>query len=538
MRLTTGQTGIISYSGLDKNLLLTKARLAFAQSEESVPMRFSSFLPLFPVELVQNMSYIGKKDGNLIRKSASGFSINPIEYHQKLYQQMPELYQGENRHRNFDYEGNFHARSVITVDHAWATAFPQYEPFLGERLFVHMIGGGHQAVAVPESIYPRGRGVLHLPETEMQVVSRCNDFVAYMKDRMAHGEAYNPIRFEQEYLDENELSPVLITQSELGRIMQDLSIIKDLQGGESAGGLYTQNAKRAEHICQYLPFRYASDIFESIHVTRSNARLVQLYFEGNDFISDLWMPYQDVVSYMDRTTMTLDVSALCNGFQIAPTHNGDAGGKYPTCARVVVVRDRSIRMMQASTINNPAYGTGMNPLGMINRLLFISESRELLRQHKLSQEDIDITCENTELTMPDYLRMEALAQLQEHKGRLIDAMYRRESALSQMEEGTKAYKRAKMRLDGKVKELTTFTTQAEARLGGGPVSGYDADIHYLSRKQQDREDFELSERSTVPPFAIDPLRELSIESGYAMRSGVRFFSRSELYDSSLEQNNE
>ena len=102
----------------------------------------------------------------------SGFSIDPIEYHRKLYTQLPELYAGENYARNFDYEGHFSGRGVFAVDAVWVEHFPQYQPFLGEKLALYLIGGGSQAVAVPESVYPRGGGVLSAAEQAMQGSSR------------------------------------------------------------------------------------------------------------------------------------------------------------------------------------------------------------------------------------------------------------------------------------------------------------------------------------------------------------------------------
>ncbi|NLO84476.1 MAG: hypothetical protein GX096_03470 [Clostridiales bacterium] len=540
MRLITGQAGIISYAGLDKELLLAKARIAYQQQGNAVPARFSSFLPLFPIELVQNMSYIGKKAGNLVRKSFAGFSIDPIEYHTKLYAQMPELYRGDNQRRNLDYDGNFHGRGVVTVDASWAAAFPQYEPFLGERLCIYLIGGGHQAAAVPESIYPRGGGIVRAPETDMLITRRCAHFTAYMKERMAHGEAYDAAKFEGDYIIQNMLEPVTITQSEIGRLMQDLSIIKNLQDEESKTDLYTEHAKKAEHIPQYVPFRYGCDTFESIPASRTTLRLAQLYFEGDDTIRDLWMPYQDVAAYLNKQTMTLDIAALCGGFQIAPAQSGKGSyGTYPDQIRVVLLRDRSLPLMQTSTINNPAYGRGMNPLGMINKLIYLSESDELWRQGKIEHDPVSILCENTTLSAQPFLRMKALAELQEYKGRLIDAMYRRESALSQLEEGTKAYTRAQSRLDQKVRKLTTFIQQTESQLGGCPMSGYDADIHYLDRKHRAQIGLQdESEFTKAPPFAVDALREQSVESGYAMRSSIKFFAHTELYDPTLERDNE
>lgn len=169
MRLTTRQTGIISYAGLEEGALWAAAKRMFAQSDESVPDRFRSFLPIFPIELVQNMSYVGRRERNLAKVSPAGFSTDPDEYHRLLCAEIPELYTGENALRNFDSEGRYRGGGAVTVDRAWATLFPQYQPFFGERLVIHLIGGGHQAVAVPESVVStrrrdsggRGAGAAH-----------------------------------------------------------------------------------------------------------------------------------------------------------------------------------------------------------------------------------------------------------------------------------------------------------------------------------------------------------------------------------------
>ena len=107
MRLTTRQTGIISYAGLEEGALWAAAKRMFAQSDESVPDRFRSFLPIFPIELVQNMSYVGRRERNLAKVSPAGFSTDPDEYHRLLCAEIPDLYTGENALRNFDSEGRF-----------------------------------------------------------------------------------------------------------------------------------------------------------------------------------------------------------------------------------------------------------------------------------------------------------------------------------------------------------------------------------------------------------------------------------------------
>ncbi len=530
MRLGTRQTGIISYAGLDESALWAEAKRAFAQCDEDAPARFRTFLPIFPIELVQNMRYVGEPESNCAKVSALGFCTDPAEYHRQLYQELPDLYVGDNYRRNFDVEDRFRGGGVMTVDKAWITHFPQYQPFLGERLVVYMIGGGCQAVAVPESVFPRGGGVLAAFERDTRIAARCVHYAAYVKARLAAGEAYDAPRFEAEYLSQNELSTVCIRQRDLGRVMQDLCIINGLapDDAQEADGLYTLNAKRAEEVRQYVPWRYACDTFEAEPVSRATARLMQLGFAGDGFVSDLWLPYQEACAYIDRRRMTLDVRALCEGFQLAPAYDPRTrGGRYPTVVRVAVVRDRDLRPMVADVLNNPAYGSGMGPLGMLNKLVFLPESHELLRQNRLMLEAVELRCENASVDEETYRRMRLMARWQEWKGRLIDALYRRESALSQMQPDTPAYQRACELLTRRVEDAERGVERAALTLPTGQLSGYDADIDYLRRMQRQREGVPEDDPEPVP-FAPDPLRELCIESGYAMRRSVRGFALAEL----------
>lgn len=530
MRLTTRQTGIISYAGLEEDALWAAAKRMFAQSDEPVPDRFRSFLPIFPIELVQNMSYVGRRERNLARVSPAGFSTDPDEYHRLLCAELPDLYTGENALRNFDAEGRYRGGGAVTVDRAWATLFPQYQPFLGERLVVHMIGGGHQAVAVPESVFPRGGGILEGAERELRITARCAHYMAYLKTRLEMGEKYDPVRFEEDYLRLNGLSAVCVRQKDLGRVMQDLCILRGLDGGASGDkGLYTLNAKRAEGVRQYAPWRYACDTFEESPITRSTARLLQLAFDEDGAPGDLWVPYQDAGEYIDRQRMTLDVRALCEGFQIAPAYDpATRGGRYPTVVRVAAVRDRELRPMVADALNNPAYGSGMNPLGMLNKLVCLPDSRELLRQRRLVLEPASLTCENDTVGVEDYRRMRAMARWQEWKGRLVDALYRRESALSQLQVGTSAYDHANDLLTRQVDALEREVQRAAVSLPGSQLSGYDADIDYLRRMWRHREGVPEGEKQENMLFAPDALRELCIESGYAMRSAVHTFDLADL----------
>ena len=523
---TPRQNSIISYAGLSKTALLSLAKQAFAQTDTNVPERFASFLPIFPFELIQNMSYPGPAAE--ARISPLGFSRDSQEYHRRLYEQLPDLYQADNYRRNFDFEGHYHGNGVFTVDQAWTAHFPQFSAFMGEKLMIHLIGGGHQAVALPESLYPRGGGVLHATERRMEITARAEHFSQYVKTRVGSGDTYDPEAFGFEYLTMMDLSPVMLRQKELGRILQDLSIARSLQNGYSKPGLFTESAKRVESLCQYVPWRYACDTFEPVGVSRHMARLFQPCFAAHDFIGDLWMPYQDLNSYINKETMSVDMARLCEGYQIAAVYDPETrGGRYPDALRVIAVRDRELPMMTGDVLNNPAYGGGMNPLGMIGKQVFIPDSQELLRQRKLTLEEMTLTVENAFQPPEDYLRSMLQSLLQEYKGRLVDAMYRREAALSQMMEGTRAYGKARTSLNEDV-----ATAQAEMEIAGtqwkhGQVSGYDADIDYLHRKHWSREEAQKDDSREPIPFSHDAQREHSIESGYAMRNSARRLSYQE-----------
>lgn len=514
--------GIISYAGLNREVLLAKAKATFAQAQPPVAGRFDAFLPIFPLELVQNMDYAGPTDARGARVAANGFSIDPAEYHRKLYAQLPELYAEDNYKRNFDYEGRYVGRGVFTVDRAWVDHFPQYQPFMGEKLYIYLIGGGAQAVAVPESVYPRGGGVLGAAETALQITQRAGLYVQYAKARIAAGDTYNAEAFGDDFLTATKQHAVTFLQKELRRLLQDLSIVKNLQNDGGSVGLYTETARLAERVNQYVPMRYACDLFAAEAVDKPTARLAQLYNADADFVSDLWIPYQDLCAYVDKRTQTLDVRALCEGYQIAPRYDPETGGgRYPDAVRVAVVRDRELPLLTAAVLNNPAYGNGMGPQGKIGRQVYITDSREMIRQRKLVVEEITLETANLTLPPAEYRRSLALAVLQEHKGRLVDAMYRRETALRQIDPETPVFAKASQLLTERVEKLEAVVRREAAQSGMSQMSGYDADIDYLRRMQRDREgEPEVTEGKKPIPFVRDPLREQSIESGYAMRTGL------------------
>ena len=504
--------GVISYAGLDVTSLLAGARLMFANQPGEEGCRLSSLMPLFPEELILSMPFAGvAQPGQPV--APGGFSIDPAEYHCRLRAQLPKLYTGDNLTRNLDAEGVFHGRGVVTVDEAWTTLFPQYQPYAGERLTIYPLGGGAQCAAVPESLYPKAAGLLRDAETALGITHRCHDYARYVYRCIRAGEAFDADLFETRYLNENGLAPVALPQKDLGRLMQDQSMLRSVREGEEAGGLYTEDAKRAEHIRQYVPGLYACDVFDELPHTRRTARLLQPVWEDG-FVSDWWICAQDAATCLLPDKQTLDMAALCRGFQLAPVYDpASRGGSYAARVRVVTVKDKELRLRAADTLNNPAYGSGMSPLGTINRLVYLPGSREWLRQGRLEEEEPLYRCANTAVSPEDYRQMTLMALLQERKGRLVDALYRRESVLGGVNEISPDYAQLRDLMNRPAEELEAALRELEKT----QLSGYDADLDYLRRMGMEREWKPLPNQRKTFRFAPDALRQASIESGFAMR---------------------
>mgnify|MGYP003295098546 CR=1 FL=1 len=184
--------GVVSYAGLDETALLAGARLMFAGDGSGEGGRFASLMPLFPAELILSMPFAGvAQQGAPV--APGGFSIDPAEYHCRLQKQLPRLYTGDNLTRNRDGDGTFHGRGVVTVDEAWTTSFPQYQPYAGERLCIYPLGGGAQCAAVPESLYPKAAGLLRSAETALGITHRCHDYAHYVYQRIRAGEMFDAV---------------------------------------------------------------------------------------------------------------------------------------------------------------------------------------------------------------------------------------------------------------------------------------------------------------------------------------------------------
>ncbi len=510
--MTNNPSGVVAYADFDAEGLVALAKAAFIKPRETLPARFAAFLPLFPAELAVDMDIPtpGRRHG--MRLAPNGVSVEPAEYHRKLFERMPALYAADNYLRNFTYEGRYVGHGAFTVDEAWAEAFPQYRAFLGDRLVVYLIGGGAQAVAVPESVYPRAGGMLPAMESAMGIVQSGAAYVRYARARILEGEAYDAEAFAAAFLSQTERKALVLSQGELEHALQEMALLQNLGGGAPAGDGYTENARLAAKVNQYQPMRYACDWFHPETAEERVTRLIQPAYQENDFIGDLWTPYPVLAAAVDRRAKTLDARGLCESCQIAPRYDPrTGGGLYPDTVYVAMLRDRAPMPLVAETRNNPAYGAGTDENGEPCHAVFLQDSRELIRQGKLTLERVAVTMLNREVPPDRYRRMLALAELQEHKGRLIDALYAREAARRQGETGGPSREKAEKLLDARAERLFKIVEKESERLAPVPPSPYDEDIAYLCDKESRRTAGEDDARR-------DEARETRIEAGYAMRA--------------------
>lgn len=492
MKKTPEPRFTVSYAGLTRSGLM---QAAFKAGSDGAVKPLRGLPAIFPAELIKNMDYIA---------ADRAFSRDISEYHRMLYQQEPSLYAGDNLLRSIAPNGTFSGRGAVSIDQKWIERFPQLQGFEGDTLALYPIGGGAQGVCVPQSLYPRLGKALRRMEDALGVTACAQRYAEYALKRLKTGEEYDPAQFQLDYVKSLALSQPIITQSDITRAMQAVSSVM----ADAPAPKATQSALRLGQSRQYQRGRSAADSYAWRAVTKDAAKLCQPAFSGSDYISDLWIPFSQAQEYGDRLTGQVSARALCEGWQIAPRYDPDTlGGRYPDTLRVVTVVDRSLKLMVGDALNNPAYGSGSSADGRINKQIILPDSQGALRLGKLKLEKT-LPMTDCLVSLRAYQQMAAQGLLQEKKGRLIDAMTRRETLLGQFAAtGEPASKQA---LSDAAREIKRLEAEIASQQGDHtPMSGYDADIDYLKRRAQAREDLE--------PFQTDPKREESIRGGGEVR---------------------
>lgn len=501
MRGSVKGYGIISYAGFKMEQLLTEMQRELRPQKG----RLVRFLPLFPAELIQNMPYVGTS-GRCA--SPSGFTVDPILYHEMLYREMPQLYVGENAVRCLR-DGDFVGRDVF-VDEAWVQHFPQYADFLGERLYVRLIGGGFQGVAVPQSLYPLSEEWLSAVEDKLGITQTAQAAAEYIGKRIRKGERCDIHLFESDYMQQTGLSTFWLQQRDLNRYRQNLQ--------------YTQQAPsaapQAQSVPQYVPSLVACDLFTDYRSAPFTQKLAQLYFEGDDYISDFWIPWKQAWTLGDLKRKAISARQLCQGYQLPPAAVAE-GAVYPATLRVVTVHAAQLPMKIAEIGANRCYGVPSVPTGAATKLVYIENSKSLIESGVLRCESLRLLMEQTTLSEEAWLAMRQDAYDNWLLGCLTDELLTRDRVLAGLDLAMPGVREALAQYDVRVERLEKQTR----RTAQNGCARYAEQTEYLQRKYR----FHIGIDQNDAPFYPDEQLEQQVQELFAMRNPLPTYDWRELW---------
>ena len=508
MRDSITGSGIISYSGLRLDELL----LCMQQELDPDGDRLCRFLPLFPAELIQNMPYVGL---NGRCAAPSGFTVDPLLYHDMLLHEIPELYTGENAVRCIR-DGDFIGKDMY-VDAAWADHFPQYADFLGEKLYVRLIGGGYQGVAVPQSLYPLGAEWLDYVERKLGITQRAQDAARYIANRIRKGEHFEVTQYESDYLQATGVSTFWVKQSDLEHYRRNQQYVS----GKVQPVIYSGDAA----VPQYVPSLVACDLFTDYYDTPFTKKLAQLFYEGDDYVSDFWIPWRQAWTFGDLKRNAINALLLCQGYQMPPSAMAD-GAKYPATLRVVSIQAGHLPMQMAEISANSCYGKPSVPTGAATKLIYIPNSKALIENGTLRCESLRLLMEQTALSEMEWLEMRKGAFLNWQYSRLNDELLARDRVLNGLDltmpgvsEALEPYNR---RIDALERELSEYNVD-----DSGAAK---EQCHYLQRKYR----FTTGACEADLPYFLDEQLEASIGELAAMRNAMPVYDWRELWKINTE----
>ena len=109
------------------------------------------------------------------RTNSQGWLRDSNYYFSKLKDEHPELISKKNCVR-------IDNKEAPIVDAKMVKQIPEWEPYIGQSLIHHHVGGDGEAVAVPEEIHP-GFGEIHNHEKAAGITDDCKSFSDYCNDR-------------------------------------------------------------------------------------------------------------------------------------------------------------------------------------------------------------------------------------------------------------------------------------------------------------------------------------------------------------------
>jgi len=119
-------------------------------------------------ELIVNMEFIGQENNGKSNVNNCGWKRDSRYYFKQLLNRHPEYFSEENKWSIED--GMSPLCDKVFIDY-----FPEYKPFLSDKLIHHHIGEDGQAVALPAGLHV-GYGIVHNVEKELGITKNGHDF--------------------------------------------------------------------------------------------------------------------------------------------------------------------------------------------------------------------------------------------------------------------------------------------------------------------------------------------------------------------------
>ncbi|NLI22010.1 MAG: hypothetical protein GX418_10745 [Clostridiales bacterium] len=232
---------VAAYAGMDSGQLFSLWSDLVWRTPVKNPeaTRLIHYLPVHPGELTVGMPFVGQEfaDGHSV--NTQGWLRDPNYFLTELYKRDPTLFQGRNLEENLNAHGQFDGHGGVYVDEVIAERFPQYRPFLNEKMAHHHIGEDGQAALVPESVHSNGYGVIHNGEKALGVTENAEQFSAYRQSLRESGEdaGLSEPAIRSRYYRDKGLAPVSVSNEEIQRRAPVERVLKQPLSDEEAAHL-------------------------------------------------------------------------------------------------------------------------------------------------------------------------------------------------------------------------------------------------------------------------------------------------------------
>ncbi|MBU3157549.1 hypothetical protein LL037_16520 [Clostridium estertheticum] len=134
-------------------------------------------------ELIVNMEFIGQENNGKSNVNNCGWKRDSRYYFKQLLNRHPEYFSEENKWSLED--GISPLCDKVFIDY-----FPEYKPFLGDKLIHHHIGEDGQSVALPAGLHI-GYGIVHNVEKELGITKNAHDFSDLVQCKYSSSEKFD-----------------------------------------------------------------------------------------------------------------------------------------------------------------------------------------------------------------------------------------------------------------------------------------------------------------------------------------------------------